>query len=180
MTNDLISLKEIVLKLREKKEERKLSLDQIIELIRADNDGFAPSKSTLSKLFREGSENERFDYEDVIRPLARVLLDIETIEDTDTEDVKMLKYLLKVKMQRINELEAELAKAENKYHEKIDKEREQFHISLDFLKEQVAYKDKRMDILLHSVSEKDALNTRLLEHILSCPYKGCRKEEGGK
>lgn len=180
MTNDLISLKEIVLKLREKKEERKLSLDQIIELIRADNDGFAPSKSTLSKLFREGSENERFDYEDVIRPLARVLLDIETIEDTDTEDVKTLKNLLKVKMAYIKKLEAELDKIDNKHHQKLEKERAQFQKSLEFLKEQVAYKDKRMDLLLNAVKEKDTMHNKLLEHILSCPYKGCKQEQKEK
>lgn len=76
-------------------------------------------------------------------------------------------------MARINELEAELAQAENKYHEKIDKERERYNKSIDFLKEQVAYKDKRMDILLDSVRAKDELHNKMLEQILSCP---CRKK----
>ena len=176
MANDFISLGEIIIRLKEKRDEQNLSYDDINRLIEKNGD-YPLSKSTLSRVFKEGSEDERFDYEDTIRPLAKALLDIENIEETDTEDVKTLKYLLKLKMQRINELEAELAKAENKYHEKIDKEREQFHRSLDFLKEQVAYKDKRMDLLLSAVKEKDTMHNKLLEHILSCPYKGCGQEK---
>lgn len=176
MTNDFAPMKEIVLKLKEKREEQKLSYADINALIEANGD-YPLNKSTLSRLFAEGSENERFDYEDTIRPLAKALLDIENIEETDTEDVKTLKLLLKVKMDRINELEANLANEKIKYHEKLDKEREQFQKSLDFLKEQVAYKDKRMDLLLDAVREKDTVHNKLLEHILNCPYKGCKQEK---
>jgi hypothetical protein len=81
-------------------------------------------------------------------------------------------------MQRIKELESELAQAENKYHEKIDKERERYNKSIDFLKEQVAYKDKRMDFLLDAVRAKDELHNKMLEQILSCPCrKGSEKNE---
>ena len=175
MSNDLVSLEKIILRIKEKRDEQSLSYDDINELIQKNGD-YPLSKSTLSRIFAEGSEEQRFSYEDTIRPLAKALLDIENIEEDDTDDVKTLKALLKLKMQRINELEAELAKAENKYHEKIDKEREQFHRSLDFLKEQVAYKDKRMDLLFSAIKEKDTMHNKLLEHILSCPYKGCTQE----
>lgn len=110
------------------------------------------------------------------RYLTKALLDIENIEETDTDDVKTLKTLLKLKMQRIEELECELAKEKNKYHEKLDKERERANRSIDFLKEQVAYKDKRMDVLLDAVKKKDELHNKLLEQILSCP---CRKKNEG-
>lgn len=176
MLNDLVSLGKIIIRIKEKRNEQGLSYDDINELIQKNGD-YPLSKSTLSRVFAEGSEEQRFSYEDTIRPLAKALLDIENIEEDDTDDVKTLKSLLKLKMARINELEAELAQAENKYHEKIDKEREQFHRSLDFLKEQVAYKDKRMDILLDSVRAKDELHNKLLEQILSCP---CRKASESK
>ena len=107
MANDFISLGEIIIRLKEKRDEQNLSYDDINRLIEKNGD-YPLSKSTLSRVFKEGSEDERFDYEDTIRPLAKALLDIENIEETDTEDVKTLKYLLKLKMQRINELEAEL------------------------------------------------------------------------
>ena len=176
MANDFAPMKEIVLRLKEKRDEQKLSYADINALIEANGD-YPLNKSTLSRLFSEGSENERFDYEDTIRPLAKALLDIENIEDTDTDDVKTLKMFLKVKIQRIQELEQQLEREKLKYHEKIDTEREQFRNSLDFLKEQVAYKDKRMDLLLDSIREKDSVHNRLLEHILNCPYKGCRNEK---
>ena len=177
MANDFISLGEIIIRLKEKRDEQNLSYDDINRLIEKNGD-YPLSKSTLSRVFKEGSEDERFDYEDTIRPLAKALLDIENIEETDTEDVKTLKYLLKLKMQRITELESELAKEKNKYHEKLDKEREQFHKSLDFLKEQVAYKDKRMDLLLDAVRSKDELHNKMLEQILSCPCRIRAEKEG--
>ena len=177
MSNDLYSLSEIILRIKAKRDEDNLSYDDINELIEKNGD-YPLSKSTLSRVFAEGSEEQRFSYEDTIRPLAKALLDIENIEEDDTDDVKTLKALLKLKMQRIKELESELAQAENKYHEKIDKERDRYNKSIDFLKEQVAYKDKRMDFLLDAIRAKDELHNKLLEQILSCP---CRiRNEGEK
>lgn len=77
MTNDFAPMKEIVLRLREKRDEQKLSYADINALIEANGD-YALNKATLSRVFSEGSEQERFDYEDTIRPLAKALLDIET------------------------------------------------------------------------------------------------------
>ena len=171
MTDKLDSLEKIRERLRAERAKQNLSYEKIRQLIK-DNGDYPPSISTLSRLFSEDSETDRFSYEDTIRPVAKVLLDFETIEETDTDDVKTLKSLLKLKMARINELEAELVQAESKYHEKIDKERERYNKSVDFLKEQVAYKDKRMDFLLDAVRAKDELHNKMLEQILSCP---CRK-----
>lgn len=175
MANELASMKELILRLKEKKEELGLSYGDINARIEENGD-FPLQKSTLSRIFAEDSENQRFDYEDTIRPLAKALLDIENIEETDTEDVKTLKILLKIKMERIEELERQIEKDKLVFHEKMDAEREKFQKSLDFLKEQVAYKDKRMDLLLDAVKEKDSVHNKLLEHILNCPYKGCKQE----
>lgn len=176
MTNQLDSLEEIRERLREKRAERNLSYEKIRQLIE-DNGDYPPSISTLSRLFSEDSETDRFSYEDTICPVAKVLLDFETIEETDTDDVKTLKSLLKLKMARINELEVELENSRNEYVEKIEKERERFNKSIEFLKEQVAYKDKRMDILLEAVSAKDELHNRMLEQILTCPCRTRKEEE---
>jgi hypothetical protein len=86
-------------------------------------------------------------------------------------DVQAMKSLLKYKMQLIEDLEnkietlsGDLAKEKLKYHEKLDKERGNFQKSLDFCREQIALKDKRIDQLLDS-------NTRLLEQLLVCPCR---------
>ena len=162
--------KEIILKLKEVREEKGLSYGDILDLMEKQGDYI--SKSTLSRLFAEGSEDCSFKYEETIRPIAKALLDIETIEETDDMDVQAMKSLLKYKMQLIEDLEkkvealtGDLAKEKLKYHEKMDKERDNFQKSLNFCRAQIDLKDKRIDQLLET-------NIKLLNQLLVCP---CRK-----
>lgn len=164
--------KEIILKLKEVREEKGLSYGDILDLMEKQGDYI--SKSTLSRLFAEGSEDCSFKYEETIRPIAKALLDIETIEETDDMDVQAMKSLLKYKMQLIEDLEkkvealtGDLAKEKLKYHEKLDKERDNFQKSLNFCRAQIDLKDKRIDQLLET-------NIKLLNQLLVCP---CRKEQ---
>ena len=190
--NELASMKEIIIRLKAKKEELGLSYGDINERIEQNGD-FPLQKSTLSRIFAEDSENQRFDYEDTIRPLAKALLDIETIEETDTEDVKTLKILLKVKMERIEELERQLEKDKLTYLEKMDAEREAWGKSIDFLKSQITYKDERMNEfsirinrLLDRLENKDSRIEQLTDEIMqlkdikeqikACPYKNRKGE----
>lgn len=92
---------------------------------------------------------------------------METIEETDDMDIQALKAILKYKIERIKELEATLDHEKIKSHEKLDKERDRFQRSLDFLKDQVTLKDKRIDQLLDA-------NMKLLNQLLACP---CKKGE---
>lgn len=169
MTNS----KDVILKLKEVREEKGLSYNDILVLM--ENNGDFLSKSTLSRVFADGSEEIKFRYEDTIRPIANALLDIDNIEEEDSTDVKTMKSLLKYKNDRIVELEKQvqdlemaLDKQKIKANDKLEKEREQFNRSIEFLKEQVAYKDKRMDLLLNAVQEKDQLHKEMLEKILKC------------
>lgn len=168
----MTNTKEIILKLKEVREEKGLSYGDILDVM--EKQGDFVSKSTLSRVFAEGSEECSFKYEETIRPIAKALLDIETIEDTDDMDVQAMKTLLKYKMQLIEDLEQkvetlnnDLAKEKLKYHEKIDKERDNFQKSLNFCREQIDLKDKRIDQLLET-------NIKLLNQLLVCP---CRKKE---
>ena len=170
MTNS----RDVILKLKEVREEKGLSYGDILDLMERNGDFL--SKSTLSRVFAEGSEDIKFRYEDTIRPIANALLDIETIEEDDELDVKAMKSLLKLKMNRIEELERQIEKDKIKYHEKIEKERTQFQRSIEFLKEQLAYKDKRMDEFMESVKQKDKQLAGLTDHILNCPYRKKEKE----
>jgi len=168
--------KDIIVKLKAVREEKGLSYSDILDLMEKNGDYLA--KSTLSRVFAEGSEEQSFKYEETIRPIAKALLDIETIEDTDDLDTQAMKILLTYKIDRIKELEASvqsleasLANEKVKYHEKLDKEREQYARTIEFLKEQISLKDKRMDQLLDAVFEKDNQHKELLELILSCPAR---------
>lgn len=169
----MTNTKDIIAKLKEVREEKGLSYGDILALMEKNGDYLA--KSTLSRVFAEGSEEQSFKYDETIRPIAKALLDIENIEDTDDMDVQAMKSLLKYKIQRIEELEAQvqdlkvtLAESSEKHHAKLDKEREQFRRSLDFLKGQIELKDKRIDQLMGS-------NLKYAEHIVNCPYRGVKE-----
>ena len=175
MTNS----RDLILKLKEVREEKGYSLTDIMKLVE-DNGDFI-SKSTLARVFAEGSEDVTFRYEATIKPIANALLDIGTIEDTDNMDTQAMKLLLKYKSDRIQELERQVQELESdldkqkiKASEKLEKERESFSRSIEFLKEQVTLKDKRMDLLLNAVSEKDKLHKDMLEKLLTC--SSCQKE----
>lgn len=163
----MTNTKDIIIRLKEVRKEKDLSYGDILDLM--EKNGDFVSKSTLSKLFAEGSEEhpEKFRYENTLRPIANAILDMENIEETDDMDIQALKTILKYKIERIKELEATLDHEKIKSHEKLDKERDRFQRSLDFLKDQVTLKDKRIDQLLDA-------NVKLLNQLLNCP---CRKGE---
>ena len=145
--------RDIIIKLKQVREEKGLSLNEIVSLV--EKNGDFVSRSSVQRVFSEGSEDISFRYDDTIRPIANALLDIDTIEDNDEIDTQAMKSLLQYKNQRIQELEQQLDKEKVKYHEKLDKERERYQKSIDFLKEQVALKDKRMDLLLEHILGKE-------------------------
>lgn len=166
---------ELILKLKAIREEKGLSYTDILHLM--EENGDYVSKSTLSRIFSEGSENLNFMYEDTLKPIATALLDIDNIEDTDNMDVQAMKLLLKYKMERITELESQIEKLEAaldheklKSLERLEDERAQFDRKIDFLKRQIELKDDRMDKLLEAVFKKDSLYNDLLEKTLNC---GC-------
>ena len=164
---------ELIEKLRKVFKEKGLSYADIIRI--AEENGDYVSKSTLSRLFTEGSTDYNFRYDETLRPIAKVLLDMETIEETDDTDVQAMKSLLKFKIQRIKELESERDAVKVKYHEKLEKEREQSRRSIDYLKDQITMKDqrvlaldKKIDVLLESVIAKDDQIKALLDEIVNC------------
>lgn len=178
----MTNTRDIILKLKEVRDEKGYSYNDILKLMEESGDYL--SKSTISRIFSDGSEDLSFRYEETIRPIANALLSIEEIEDNDDLDTQAMKSLLKYKIQRIEELEAEnehleaaLAKEKVKYHERLDKEREQHRKSIEFLKHQIDLKDKRMDQLLEAVFQKDNQHQELLKLIMSCPARNGMKCE---
>ena len=152
--------RDLIIKLKAVKEEKGLSLNKIADLVEANGDFI--SRSSIQRVFADGSEESSFRYEDTIRPIAKALLDIETIEEDDSLDTATLKALLKYKIQRIEDLENQLehlqAALDNeklKRHEKIDDIRAEYERKIDFLKDQITLKDKRMDLLLEALLRKE-------------------------
>lgn len=149
----MTNTKDIIIKLKEVREEKKLSFTDILSMMESNGDYLA--KSTLSRVFSDGSEEMSFKYEETIRPIANALLDIDHIEENDILDVKALKTLLQYKNDCIRDLSRQLDREKIKRHEELDKEREQSRRSIDFLKNQIELKDKRMDQLLDALLKKE-------------------------
>ena len=160
----MTNTKDVILKLKEVKKEKNLSLDKIFSLI--EQNGEFVSKTTLSRIFSDGSEEKGFRYEMTLRPIANALLDIETIEIDDDIDTQAYKSILKLKKNLLEDLEKqnaelkdELQKAKMKYHEKMAQELSKYQKSLDFAMNQIELKDQRITQLLDA-------NVKLLEKLL--------------
>ena len=173
----MTNTREIITKLKEVRDEKGLSYNDILKTMEEKNI-YPVSLSTLSRVFSEGSEDLGFNYEQTIRPIAEALLNIEEITEDDDMDVQAMKSLLKYKIKVIEDLEREnkdlkvsLANEKNKYHEKLDKEREEHRKRIDFLTNQINLKDKRMDQLLEAVFTKDQKHDELLKLVLSYPAR---------
>ena len=152
--------KDLIIRLKAVRVEKGYSLNDIVNLVEQNGDFI--SRSSIQRVFADGSEDSSFRYEDTIRPIAKALLVIENIEDDDSLDTATLKALLKYKMQRIEDLENQLehlqAALDNeklKRHEKIDDIRSEYEKKIDFLKDQITLKDKRMDLLLEAILRKE-------------------------
>lgn len=183
--------KDLILKLREVRDQKKLSYNNILALMEQNGDHL--STSTLSNVFSGDIEtvSKSLSYEYTLRPIANALLDLETIEANDDMDTQAMKVILQYKIQRIEELESALAKEQVKYHDKMDKERQQFDKErklfeeeresharqIAFLNRQIELKDKRMDQLLDAVFQKDNQHQELLKLIMSCPARNGMKCE---
>ena len=179
----MTNTRDLIMKLKEVREEKGLSYTDIMALMEKNNDFL--SKATLSRVFAEGSEENSFKYEETIRPIAKALLDMETIEDEDDITMSGIKTVLKYKMQiiedqekQISELQAKLDKQKVESNEKFEKERETYSKRIDFLLKQIELKDNRMDFLLDSVKQKDELHNQMLERLLSCSECKATKNEG--
>lgn len=169
----MTNTKDIIIQLKQVREERGLSYSDILALMEKNGDYLA--KSTISRVFADGSEELSFRYDETIKPLATALLDLENIEDDDSMDVRAMKTLLQYKSKRIEELERLIADKEAEFDrekvallEKMDAERTTWGRSIEFLKNQIDLKDKRMDQLLDAVFKKDVLYNELLEKTMNC------------
>lgn len=172
----MTNTRDIIIQLKNVREEKGLSYNDILKLCEENGDYI--SKSTLSRLFADGSEETSFRYEETIRPIANAMLNMEEIEEDDSKSVQAIKAILKYKLEVIEELERQLeqkdlviAEEKLKHHEKLDQLREDHQRKTNFLMNQIELKDKRIDNLMNAVLTKDEQHNELLNVILSCPAR---------
>ena len=138
---------EIITKLKKVREDNGLSYQKIVELV--EQNGGNVSLSTVKRVFEDGSESYGFQYENTLKPIADAVLGIYTESAAASPDeADALKAIIDYKSDKITELTAQLERTEESYRRR-----------LDFLKDQIALKDKRID-------RRDDMIERLLDRIM--------------
>lgn len=179
MTNN----RELIIQLKKVRQEKHLSFNDILDLMEENGDYL--SKSTLSRVFAEGSEDESFRYDETIRPIANAILDINNLEPDDAFNIPALVEVVQQNERFIKELQRQITEMELKSDEerladfeKMEHERESWSRSIEFLKDQISKKDARIDTLLSAVEKKDAIINSLHDQlqtlqdlIMSCPAR---------
>ena len=153
-------ISEIILQLKQIREERGLSLEDVRNLVISA--GGYTSMSSIRRVFAKGSENQKFRYLDTIQPIVRGLLGVteETPENNDitANEIDALKNVILLKDSMINELQ---------------KEKEAYSIQIgDFAEElQTVRKDNeaysaKMDDLVEELQSVREESQRMVDYLL--------------
>ena len=137
----------IIIRLKEYKEDHpEITLQKI-------SDHTGVSLSTVTRIFDKDSENKTFRY-DSIKPIAKMLLGLDSLDEGDDGE-KALKAIIQYKETAIMQLKEQLESEREKHEKKLEKERAQSRISIEFLKHQIELKDARIDTLLEMLQNKE-------------------------
>ena len=150
------STKNIVKSLREARDERGLSISDLMMQTPI-------SESTLRRVFLEDIDNiSGFSYEGTLAPLIDLLLKKGDIQDSALSQTRIdgLLALIAVKDETIANIKQQIEEQRNAQQTKCAKCAEE----VDFLKKQISLKDARMD-------KKDEWIDRLLGHIEEMLHK---------
>ena len=134
---ELLTTREIILKLKAVKAERRLSIPRIQRMV--EDSGVYIAINTFRNVFAKGSENGSFSYERTILPIAEVLLP--GVDDGNKEETALLEQQLELLMKQL-----------------ID-EREEH-------KRSMALMQARIDNLKKTIEQKDNVIKQLLEKCL--------------
>lgn len=142
---ELKTANDLIFRLKGVREERKLSLPDIMEMIEKNNDYI--SMTTLRRVFSDGSESLDFSYDKTIRPIVNALLSNEQ-EPPAAVEIDLLKAVIRQKNETIDLL-----------NDRININRSEYDKRLAFLRDQIEKKDRRMD-------EKDEIIKKLMAKCL--------------
>lgn len=172
------SIESIIPKLREAKEVKNLSYQDISDITEAN--GEYVSVSSIRRVFSKDSDVSSFRYNQTIRPIVRAVLglDEETPEPTDDSKqseeyyttIEAMKAVLDFKHQQILEQAKEIEKLketiqiQNEVHQKaLDAAATEARLKIEHLKDQIAYLRTVNDHNAKESAEKSAIIKTLLE-----------------
>ena len=141
---ELHSQHDVIIALKRIKEERGISLSQIKKIVEGET-GVCLSMTTIRRVFAPGSEDEHFNFESTIKPIAdalKVSRDGETEDDLRTR-CKLLEAIHVRDQETIEKLEAEIQQMKTAQKEKCSECAER----QDRWDAQIKLKDTRIDRL---------------------------------
>ena len=142
--------RDLVIALKQAKAEKEIMLPRLFEMLKSRKKDI--SMSTLKRVFKEGSEdNDSFNYSSTLKPIAEILLDDDD-ESFISNEVANLRAELKEKDGIIDKLKLQI----DSLYKEIHLIREEESKRLEFMKNQIELKDKRMDT-------KDELIQRVMD-----------------
>lgn len=164
------TIRERIKTIKDIKEEHGLSISQIMDIMSAQ--GGYVSQNTLNKLFREGSENKKFNYHS-IAPVYEALISVYGEEYT-SNDVATLKRMLIDRSRQIDSLiiQIEDIREDIKEQKAVYEDRKNaYEKSIAVLEAQVARLHDQNDGYRQAISRKDAVLARILDAFLPSERK---------
>ena len=140
-------IKEVIVQLKEMKERKNLSIDQIIEALDSTNNHLA--KNTVVKFFSEGSEDCGYQYE-TIRAISDVMLNVYSDDADDDDEVRGLKRTVQLQNILIDQLKEQIQKEKIDADSILQSEKESNMRRIEFLRDRVNRQD-------HRIEQKDRL-----------------------
>ena len=159
-------LQETIASLKQVKKEQGLSIEEIESMVAAT--GTTLHKSTLYKVFADGSETVSFSYKRTIQPLARALLvnNRSTEETVVRAQLDTYLHICEYKMEIIDSLHKQIDHLKSE----LIRRSEEYDRRVAFLRDQIELKDTRMD-------RKDETIEKLLDQILLCKRCAFSRDE---
>lgn len=137
----------IIAGLKKVRAEEGLSYQRIVEMV--EQNGGCVSLSTVKRVFEEGSEAYGWQFENTLKPIADAVLGVYgPSAAASADEADALKAVIDYKSEKVADLTAQLARCEESYRRR-----------LDFLRDQIALKDARID-------RRDAMIEKLLNVVL--------------
>lgn len=143
---------ELINELKALRLEKGITFQEIAD--KTEVNGEPVSLSTIKKVFSD-RYNHDHDYNHVLKPIANVL---SPASEDDSLEVRTLQTRLELKEEIINQYQKRLDSKDKKY-----KDRELFYMKqIDFLQNQIAFKDEQIKHHYETIDRKDNLIRELL------------------
>ena len=177
--NYMTDTRKLILALKQVRDDRGLNIDQITEIVSANDPKNCPSRSSIARVFAEGSEDDasHFRFDITLKPICNALLDVDVDEKNDTPEDIAFKSLLRYKKDLLDDYERQnrelkeenrtlKEKERKRYNERMEAHTKQFEKTLDFVNRQIELKDKRIDMLMLDTEELRKTNNQLIQQLL--------------